>query len=144
MKPKYGRSRYPKQCRNEEGNRVCRGCQGPIPKGRISWCSSKCYFTYEPACVRHQVRLRDKGVCQICFCKTRDHDNYRPWHVDANVRKLIPKAEYDHIIPFSEGGLTTVENMRTLCSPCHKTRTATWRKEKANARKPENLTPNLL
>lgn len=44
------------------------------------------------------------------------------------VRK--PKEEYDHIIPFSEGGLTILENMRTLCSPCHKTRTRLWHAER--------------
>lgn len=26
----------------------------------------------------------------------------------------------DHIIPFSHGGPTTLENLRTLCVPCHK------------------------
>lgn len=41
-----------------------------------------------------------------------------------------PKAEYDHIIPFSEGGPTTLENMRTLCRACHVKVTAEWRKRK--------------
>lgn len=51
--------------------------------------------------------------------------------------KARPRIEYDHIIPFSEGGLTLVENMRVLCRKCHKARTATWRAEKAAQRRLE-------
>lgn len=43
-------------------------------------------------------------------------------------------CEADHIIPHSEGGEYTLENMRTLCVPCHKKRTREWhklRKQKA-------------
>lgn len=45
-------------------------------------------------------------------------------------KKRCPKAEYDHIIPFSEGGPTTLENMRTLCRSCHVKVTAEWRRRK--------------
>lgn len=38
--------------------------------------------------------------------------------------------EMDHIIPFSEGGLTVIENVRTLCCVCHKKRTKKWHKER--------------
>lgn len=37
-----------------------------------------------------------------------------------------PREEHDHIVPFSEGGLTILENLRTLCGKCHKTRTKEW------------------
>jgi len=40
--------------------------------------------------------------------------------------------EMDHVVPFSEGGITVLENVRTLCVPCHKKRTKHWHK----ARKP--------
>lgn len=36
--------------------------------------------------------------------------------------------EADHIIPHSEGGEYVLENMRTLCVPCHKKRTKQWHK----------------
>lgn len=38
--------------------------------------------------------------------------------------------EMDHIIPFSEGGLTVLENVRTLCILCHKKRTKKWHKDR--------------
>jgi 5-methylcytosine-specific restriction endonuclease McrA len=49
-------------------------------------------------------------------------DLYPDWR--AWRRAKPKKPEYDHIVPFSEGGLTVLENMRTLCRPCHKARTA--------------------
>ena len=44
--------------------------------------------------------------------------------------------EMDHIIPFSEGGLTVIENVRTLCALCHKKRTQQWRAKIRMKRKP--------
>lgn len=38
--------------------------------------------------------------------------------------------EMDHIIPYSEGGLTVLENVRTLCVVCHKKRTKKWHAER--------------
>lgn len=38
--------------------------------------------------------------------------------------------EMDHIIPYSEGGLTVLENVRTLCVVCHKKRTKKWHKDR--------------
>lgn len=62
------------------------------------------------------VRQRDKHVCQSC-------------KLDIKATMSL-REEYDHIIPFSEGGLTVLENMRTLCSPCHNQRTREWKKAK--------------
>jgi len=59
---------------------------------------------------RLAVYWRDKGICQCC--KGRVPDN---------------AFEVDHIVPWSQGGRTTVENGRTLCRPCHQTVTATGR-----------------
>jgi 5-methylcytosine-specific restriction endonuclease McrA len=61
------------------------------------------------------------------------NEAHRAW------RKARPRIEYDHIIPFSEGGLTLVENMRVLCRKCHKSRTALWRAEKAARRRLEKV-----
>ena len=48
--------------------------------------------------------------------------------------------EADHIIPFSEGGETVLENMRTLCYPCHKHRTKKWHGDrKAARREPDQM-----
>jgi predicted nucleic acid-binding Zn ribbon protein len=50
----------------------------------------------------------------------------KEWQRQERPRKI----EYDHIIPFSEGGLTVLENIRSLCSICHKRRTRQWHKSR--------------
>lgn len=59
-----------------------------------------------------------------------------PLYVEYKARRKEwkanqPKPEYDHILPHSEGGLFTVENIRLLCRKCHLKRTAMWRLEKS-------------
>ena len=54
-----------------------------------------------------------------------------------NERGEFESPEFDHIIPFCEGGKTILENMRTLCHDCHKKRTAEWHAERAKKRREE-------
>lgn len=54
--------------------------------------------------------------------------------------KTFPKGQIDHVIPFSEGGLTVLENLRTLCIDCHKDRTRKWHKD----RRLDKSQPELL
>lgn len=54
---------------------------------------------YISAAVKKAVFERDKGKCRKC-----------------GGTKLI---QYDHIIPFSQGGTTTSENLRLLCFGCN-------------------------
>lgn len=129
----YDRSRFPKQQRRADGSLGCRGCGGPIPKGRKSWCSRECWNKYEPSRVCYAVRQRDKDIC--CECGVDCQKAYNLWQAEKGKpgwnwtewhKSEPPGPEYDHIIPFSEGGLTVLENMRTLCSACHKKRTRHW------------------
>ncbi len=85
----------------------CKGCGCKVPKGRISWCCNDCYKEFDPSKVRRETFKRDGYKCTRCGSKK--------------------KLEADHIIPFSEGGITHLSNMRTLCSKCHKKRTSFWR-----------------
>jgi len=135
----YTRSRFPKQI----AKGMCKGCHEPITvKRRTSWCSDECKKRYDPYWVKRAVIARDKHICQMCgkdIAKTeREWRNGRPagttHFYDADFqtwRMARPKEEYDHIIPFSEGGKTVLENMRTLCHECHLKRTAEWRKSRA-------------
>ena len=147
------KSRYPALVK-VDGKVVCRGCGAPVPKGRQTWCSRECYARNCPQMVMIEVRKRDKHVCQICkrhihelaneYIKSKPVFVTLKWG-DPGYRaqleakwaweKKIPNEEYDHIIPFSAGGKTVLENMRTVCSPCHKA-TPTYgskvRKWKAN------------
>ena len=135
------KSRYP-ELKKVDGKVVCRGCGGIVPKGRQTWCSSKCYKTHCPQMVKSAVRARDKHICQICMKDIRQLQDARMaiaipklellpgethmdrWHRQNKLERDLrgPKIheEYDHIIPFALGGKTILENMRTVCSPCHK------------------------
>lgn len=137
----YTRHRSPKQI----APGTCKGCHGPItdPK-RKTWCKDACYQRYDPTCVKKAVKARDKHVCQLCGLDvkaerrmwklmkphplTATRANMRAW------RKARPCVEIDHIVPFSEGGHTVLENMRTLCTACHKQRTKEWLKAKKEAK----------
>lgn len=123
---RYNRSRFPERQRREDGSWGCRGCGSPIPKGRQAWCSDLCVQKFHPLYVIDAVKKRDKGICNACGFDTSEW-----WKIDHR------RAEYDHIIPFSEGGLTVLENMRTLCAPCHRERTKAWHGERAAARRPQ-------
>lgn len=173
-KIQYDRSRYPKQPEKKK----CRGCHADVPKGRSSWCSDKCYDTYEPKRVRWFCWQRDKGVCHCCKCNTARlqkryeaarhwtppnqhfyfqngiflretydtalkiaHRHERQWEIAARKRRDRMSAEgwpgvcrdwweMDHVLPYSEGGLTVLENVRTLCVLCHKKRTKKWHKDR--------------
>lgn len=56
-----------------------------------------------PRDVMLRVVRRDNHVCQVCFQCVPDTD-----------------VEFDHLIPYSKGGPTTVDNIRLLCRPCNR------------------------
>lgn len=55
--------------------------------------------------LRYQVLKRDNFKCVICG---------RSPAKDPNIELHI-----DHIIPWSKGGETIIDNLRTLCSDCN-------------------------
>ena len=58
---------------------------------------------------RRKVLERDSYCCVICG-------------------GTEPHLELDHIVAYVDGGGSAVENLRTLCEPCHKTKSAEdWR-----------------
>jgi len=54
---------------------------------------------------RAETIIRDNYECQSCGAK--------------GGRKGDAELEAHHIKPVSEGGETTLENLKTLCKPCH-------------------------
>lgn len=34
--------------------------------------------------------------------------------------RLLDQLQFDHVHPWSKGGLTTVENLQLLCGPCNR------------------------
>jgi hypothetical protein len=55
-----------------------------------------------------KVVRRDNHVCQQCFTYVRDDE-----------------VEFDHTIPVSRGGATSVENIKLYCRPCNRKKSNT-------------------
>jgi len=55
---------------------------------------------------RAEAIIRDNYECRSCGIK--------------GGRKGDAKLEAHHITPVSDGGETTLENLKTLCRPCHR------------------------
>lgn len=141
------RARYPKLIYGPDGKPLCRGCGGAVPAHRQTWCSSECYHKHCPQAVVSQVKKRDKEICQKCGYNYLQA--YEFWFKSQpkfsnpgylNWKNSEPDApEYHHIVPFSEGGKHTLENMTTLCHKCHAEVTKLWRRSK----KPANIQAEL-
>lgn len=158
------RNTYPPIRIGPDGKRLCRGCGGPIPKGRFTWCSVACYELYEPDHIYARVWARDGGRCQMCgrdvnaWAKEwreirrfwmdaffeqveREHRRLERMEPHEHSKKFTrlygpePHGELDHIVPYSEGGATVDENLRLLCDTCHKKRTREWHRLKAAERR---------
>ena len=136
-KPIYGPGRFPAL----RGKKLCRGCGGPITeKYRRTWCSAACKERFDPPEVKWAVQRRDKYVCQGCGLDiAKAIEEWRAvfhslpmlspeWRQQSHRK---PAVEYHHVVPFSEGGLTTPDNVRTLCHSCHVKVTAEWRRQKS-------------
>lgn len=55
--------------------------------------------------LRFQVLVRDKSTCRLCGASPTK---------DPSVTLHI-----DHIVPWSKGGKTTIDNLQTLCADCN-------------------------
>lgn len=62
--------------------------------------------------IRARILSRDSGLCQPC----------------KRAGRVTIATEVDHIIPKSQGGTDDDDNLQTICSPCHKTKTGSERK----------------
>jgi 5-methylcytosine-specific restriction enzyme A len=142
----------------------CTMCGEPVPKGSRTWCSQKCVDAFMmqhwPAHRRQAVHQRDRGVCQLCGTDTEmirrivqrlrhgktqggiaPFDAYR--HAMEHYRNLGFSSHFhwweaDHIVPQVEGGGHELENLRTLCLPCHKAETAALAARRATRRRETN------
>jgi hypothetical protein len=60
--------------------------------------------------LREKIKNRDRYSCQICGLSTNDEKN------------LL--LEIDHIVPLSRGGITSEDNLQTLCWKCNRSKGA--------------------
>jgi 5-methylcytosine-specific restriction protein A len=129
----------PKQLpKGPNGNALCRRCSTEVTPPRRTFCSEACVNEWkirtQPAFAKQLVRKRDDGICQICrrdcFEGRRDSTDYK------RPRGLLGLFEMDHIVPVVEGGgACGLDNLRTLCIPCHRRETAKLAARRAEARK---------
>jgi 5-methylcytosine-specific restriction endonuclease McrA len=67
---------------------------------------------------RAEVYARDHGICARC---------------GRNAEAAGIGWEADHVLPVADGGgESPLENLRTLCRPCHIVVTAEWRPNRRN------------
>lgn len=120
------------------GRALCRRCSTEVGPPRRTFCSEACVTEWrirtDPGFAKQQVKKRDDGICQIC--KRDCFDGYRESHAYNRPRGLLSLFEMDHIVPVIEGGgACGLENLRTLCSVCHRKETAALAARRAEARR---------
>ncbi len=128
------------------GRPLCRWCHLEIlaPRRR-TFCSPFCVHQWrlrsDPGYVRDLVFARDRGICALCTTDTvaawnllrRSRGRVRSEMLEmwglASVRARRSLWDADHILPVAEGGgQCDLENLRTLCLPCHREVTADLRR----------------
>ncbi len=70
--------------------------------------STKAQRTLMTEKLRNQIKERDNYTCQMCSASTKEQS--------------LLLLEIDHIIPVSKGGLSTPDNLQTLCWKCNRTK----------------------
>jgi 5-methylcytosine-specific restriction endonuclease McrA len=124
---------------------MCRWCKGAVSGRRRTFCSDACVHEWRlrssASYLRDCVFERDQGLCAICLVDTHKlRKKIMRLPFAERMRELramqecgiIHKGrkswwEADHIIPVVEGGDSNLDNVRTLCIPCHAEQTATLR-----------------
>ncbi len=147
--PEAGRvkSRHPaSRPHGPHGRPLCRWCHLEIlAKQRRSFCSEYCVHQWrlrsDPGYLREQVLARDRGLCALCATDTllayrqlqRSRGEKRVealamWGL-ASIKARRSLWDADHIVPVAEGGgQCDLDNLRTLCLPCHREVTADLRR----------------
>ena len=131
--------------RGPHGLALCRWCDLEIlVKRRRTFCSDYCVHQWrlrsDPGYLRDHVFARDHGVCQMCQADTvaifaalrRSRGAARAAGLSLYGMKSLTSRrslwDADHILPVVEGGgQCDLDNLRTLCLPCHREVTADLR-----------------
>jgi 5-methylcytosine-specific restriction protein A len=129
----------------DNGRPLCRWCELEIlARRRRTFCSDYCVHQWrlrtDPGYLREQVFARDRGFCHLCRADTvaifavlkRSRGKARTAGLSFFGMKSITSRrslwDADHILPVAEGGgQCDLDNIRTLCVPCHREVTAQLR-----------------
>ncbi len=142
------------------GRHLCKWCRKEVPKRRKYWCSDECTSAvgiyYSPTSMRWAVEARDHGICAKCGrdcekLKRVEQYTFERWkgydRKDKSPKwwmNLVSKYpwvrrhtwEANHKKPVIEGGgMCGLDNMETLCIPCHRVETKILAQRRAKARK---------
>lgn len=108
----------------------------------MTFCGDACVHEHrlrsDPVYMRECVFARDKGVCAVCKVDTVGLLADLLRRPLKERRRLVKTLGYpphrvrggtlwdaDHIVPVAEGGGECgLENMQTVCVPCHRRKTA--------------------
>jgi len=122
------------------GRALCRQCSTEVPVGRRTFCSTACVDVWrirtDPGFLRLKVWERDHAICARCGVDSVA--TAPPWR-NGSARKNRARGtgdlwQADHIVPVAEGGGECgIDNLRTLCTACHRAETAALRKRLAAA-----------
>lgn len=116
-----------------------------LAKRRRTFCSEFCVHQWrlrsDAGYLREQVFLRDRGICALCAADTvaefsalkrsrgRQRAELLALYGLASVHARRSLWDADHIVPVAEGGgECDLDNLRTLCLPCHREVTADLRR----------------
>lgn len=142
--------------RGPNGRRLCTYCRKEVQPPRITFCSDECVHQHcirsRPGYAAEHVFLRDCGICAVCGIDTvkrqqdarlavRDSNDpvatTAAWKAEGWPKSLSRRwFDVDHIIPVVEGGGECgLDNLRTLCCPCHKKATKALAQKRAQERK---------
>jgi 5-methylcytosine-specific restriction protein A len=140
-----GRAHHAALPTGPNGRPLCRWCDLEIlVRRRRTFCSEYCVHQWrlrtDPGYLREQVFARDRGLCALCRADTvaifaalkRSRGPARAAGLSFYGIKSISARhslwDADHILPVAEGGgQCDLDNLRTLCLPCHRAATATLR-----------------
>lgn len=132
------------------GRALCRQCGVEVPPSRRTFCGQSCvdqWMIRTGSRTAKFVLKRDGGICALCgldcvalrkqALKLKGiarqkfmADHGIPLH---RVRRFW---DIDHVLPVVEGGGDCgLENLRSLCIPCHRKVTAELARKRAEARK---------
>jgi 5-methylcytosine-specific restriction enzyme A len=133
--------------------RSCRWCRRAVEGRRRTFCSDTCVHEWRlrssTSYLRECVLERDCGICALCgydAVSERRRVMRLPFAARMIELKRLQKQgvtvrgrkswwEADHIVAVAEGGDSNLENIRTLCRPCHRAESAALRRRLAMTRK---------